>query len=130
MVWPESPMSSLHFPQWKIFFLIHIWEWNIWIIYVKFKMWPSFFMWIPHLIFNSEAYFSQFSLRFKILILKCWSWVVYTFRFFPVHKRNGELGFLKSLDCTSKFSPTKKFENWDFCPFAFTFCQMVRIVCQ
>ena len=30
-------------------------EWNMSIIYVKFEMWPSSFMWIPHIIFNSEA---------------------------------------------------------------------------
>ena len=30
-------------------------EWNKSIIYVKFEMWSSSFMWIPHLIFYSEA---------------------------------------------------------------------------
>ena len=59
--------------------------------------------------------FSQCIHRFKI-----WS---------RIHKRDGKLGFLKSLDCTSKFSQfTKKFQNWNFSPFAFIFCQMVRMV--
>ena len=53
-----SLMGSFHFPQWNIFFPIH-WpifrEWNISIIYFKFEMWSSSFMWILHLIFNSEA---------------------------------------------------------------------------
>ena len=74
----------------------------------KFKMWPSFFMWIRHLIFNSEALahnFPQFIHRFKIWVLKFCSWAVYTFKFFPIHKKDAKLKFLKSLDCTSKFSP-------------------------
>ena len=45
--------------------------------------------------------FSQFIHRFKIWILKCWSWTVDTFRFFPIHTRDGKLG----LGCTSEFFP-------------------------
>ena len=73
--------------------------------------------------------FSQLIHRFNIWILKCWSGAVYISKFFPIHKRDGKLRFLKSLDCISKFSPIqKKFENWNFCPFAFIFGQMVRVV--
>ena len=49
--------------------------------------------------------FSQLSHGFNIEILKYWSGAVYISKFFPIHKRNGELEFLKSLDCISKFSP-------------------------
>ena len=65
--------------------------------------------------------FSQFIHKFNIWILKCWSWLVYTSKFFPIDKRDGKLGFFKSLDCTSKFCQfTKVFENWGFwSPFAF-----------
>ena len=92
------------------------------IIYVKFEMWPSSFMWIPHLTFGHPLLcefpillstvklklghkFSQLIHRFNIWILKCWSGAVYISKFFPIHKRDGKLGFLKSLDCISKFSP-------------------------
>ena len=56
-----SLMGSFHFPQCKIFFPIHwqilkiLGEWNISIIYFKSEMSSSSFMWILHLIFNSEA---------------------------------------------------------------------------
>ena len=51
---------------------------------------------------------------FKIWILKCWSWdsythiahilkCVYTSKIFSIHERDGKLGFLNSLGCTSKF---------------------------
>ena len=49
--------------------------------------------------------FFQLIHRFNIGILKCWSGAVYISKFFPIHKRDGKLGFLKSLDCISKFSP-------------------------
>ena len=55
-----SLMGSFHFPQWKIFFPIH-WQIlkilgnGISIICFEFEMWPSSFMWILRLIFNSEA---------------------------------------------------------------------------
>ena len=69
---------------------------------------------------------------FKIWILKCWSWSVYTSTFFHIHKRNWKFGFLKSLDCTCnffKFSTTSSPEQfWDFrSPHAFI---MMRIVFQ
>ena len=41
--------------------------------------------------------FFQLIHRFNIWILKCWSGAVYISKFFPVHKRDGKLGFLKSL---------------------------------
>ena len=55
-----SLIGSFHFPQWKIFFPIH-WQIlkilgnGISIICFEFEMWPSSFVWILHLIFNSEA---------------------------------------------------------------------------
>ena len=49
--------------------------------------------------------FSQPIRRFNTGILKCWSGDVYISKFIPIHKRDGKLGFLKSLDCISKFSP-------------------------
>ena len=47
--------------------------------------------------------------KILIWILKCWSWAVYTSTFFPIHERDGKLGFLKSLDCTSEF---RFLSNW------------------
>ena len=47
--------------------------------------------------------FSQFIDRFKIWVLKCLTWAVYTSKFFPIHKRDGKSGFLKCLDCTSNY---------------------------
>ena len=52
--------------------------------------------------------FSQFIHRFKIWIFKCWSWSVYTSKFFPIHKSGEKLEFLKSLDCTTKFFPIRE----------------------
>ena len=52
--------------------------------------------------------FSQLIHRFNIWILKWWSGVVYISKFFQIHKRDGKLGFLKSLDYISKFSTTEK----------------------
>ena len=47
--------------------------------------------------------FFQFFYRFKIWILECWSWAVYTCEIFPIHVRDGKLGFLSiSLGCTYK----------------------------
>ena len=72
-------------------------------------MWPSFFREFPMLFSTVKLKlghnFSQIIIRFKIWILKCWSWAVYSSKFFPIHKRDGKLGILESLDCTSKFSP-------------------------
>ena len=110
-----SLMSSFHFPQWKIFFPIHgqilkilgngisqsfilsfkcdhplLSEFSILFSTVKLKLGHKF----PQLIH-----------RFNIGILKCWSETVYISKFFPVHKTDGKLGFLKSLDCISKLSP-------------------------
>ena len=49
--------------------------------------------------------FYQLIHRFNGCIFKCWSGAVYIFKFFPIHKRDEKLGFLKSLDCFPKFSP-------------------------
>ena len=60
--WPQSLFAAT-----KIYILIFnladsfislmgsLKEWNISIIYFEFEMWSSSFMWILHLIFNSEA---------------------------------------------------------------------------
>ena len=40
--------------------------------------------------------FSQFTHRFNIWILKCWSGAVYISKFFPIHKRDGKLDFRKA----------------------------------
>ena len=42
--------------------------------------------------------FSQLIHRFNILILKCWSGAVCISNYFPIHKRDRKLGFLKSLE--------------------------------
>ena len=47
--------------------------------------------------------FSQFIHRFKIWVLKCLTWAVYSSNFFPIHKRGQKSGFLKCLDCTSNY---------------------------
>ena len=74
--------------------------------------------------------FSQFIHIFKIWILKCRSWAVYTFNSFPIHERDGKLASFNSLGCTSKFFPIH-LKNCDFwSPLAFIFCQMARIVFQ
>ena len=124
--WPQSPfaawkishylislMGSFHFTQWKIFFPIH---WSILKILgngicqsFKFEMWPYAFSEFPILFSTKKVKlghkFSQLIHKFNIWILKCWSGAVYISKFFPIHKRDGKLGFLKSLDCISKFSP-------------------------
>ena len=131
-------MGSFHFPQWKIFFPIH---WQILKILGN-EISQSFILSLKcdhPLLSEFPILFStvklklghKFSLlihRFNSWILKCWSGAVYISKFFPIHKRDGKLGLLKSLDCISKF--TEKFENWDFCPLAFIFGQMVRVVFQ
>ena len=72
--------------------------------------------------------FSKFIHRFKIWILTCWSWAVYTSKFFPIHKRGifekPKLQFQifhNSLKCLK----IKIFEV----PLLSYFCQTVRIVC-
>ena len=42
--------------------------------------------------------FSQLIHRFNIFILKCWSGAVYISNFFPIHKIDRKLGFLKSIE--------------------------------
>ena len=109
-------------------------------------MWSSSFMWIPHLTFGHPLLcefpillstvklklghkFSQLIHRFNIWILKCWSGAVYISKFFSIHKRDGKLGFLKSLDCISKFLPIHwKVWKLRFCPLAFIFGEMVRLM--
>ena len=61
--------------------------------------------------------FSQLIHRFNIWILKCWLGAVYFSKFFPIHKRGGKLGFLKSLDCIGLFQKKSKqrwLRIWDF----------------
>ena len=110
-----SLMGSFHFPQWKILFPVH------WQIYKILGSWisQSFILSLKcyhpllcefSILFSTGKLklghkFSQLIHRFNIGILKCWSGAVYISKFFPIHKRDGKLGFLKSLDCISKFSP-------------------------
>ena len=50
--------------------------------------------------------FSQLIHKFNIWNLKYCSGAVYISKFSPIHKKRDEkLGFLKSLDCISKFPP-------------------------
>ena len=61
--------------------------------------------------------FSQLIHRFNIWILKCWLGAVYFSKFFLIHKRDGKLGFLKSLDCIGLFQKKSKqrwLRIWDF----------------
>ena len=91
---PKRRIGSFHFPQRKMFFPIH-WQilkvLGISVIYVKFKMWPKFLSEFP-ILFSTVVTlklghnFSQFIHRFKIWILKCWSWAVYISKFFSFHK--------------------------------------------
>ena len=110
-----SLMGSFHFPQWKIFSPTHwqtlkilengvsqsfilslkcdhplLCEFSILVSIVKLKLGHNF---------------SKLIHRFNIGILKCWSGAVHISKFFPIYKRDGKLGFLKNLDCISKFSP-------------------------
>ena len=110
-----SLMGSFHFPQWKIFFPIH---WQILKILGN-EISQSIILSLkcdhPLLCESSILFstvklklghkFSQLIHRFNICILKCWYGAVYISKFFPTHKRHGKLGFLKSLDFFSKFTP-------------------------
>ena len=106
-------MGPFHFPQWEIYFPIH---WQIlkisgngisFILSLKcdhhFLCEFSILFSIVKLKFGHK--FFQLIHRFNIGTLKCWSGAVYISKFFPTHKRDGKLQFLKSLDCISKFSP-------------------------
>ena len=110
-----SLMGSFHFPQWKIFFPIH---WQIlkilgngisqsFILSLKcdHPLLCEFSILLSTVKLKLGNKFSQLINRLNIGILKCWSGAVYISKFFPIHKRDGKLGFLKSLDCISKFSP-------------------------
>ena len=107
-----SLMGSFHFHQWKIFFPIH---WQIlenvisqsFILSLKcdHPLLREFSILFSTVKLKLGHKFSQLIHRFNIGILKCWSGAVYISKFFPIHKRDGKLGFLKSLDCISKFSP-------------------------
>ena len=110
-----SLMVSFHSPQWKIFFPIH---WQIlkilgngisqsFVVSLKYDhpLLCEFSILFSTVKLKLGHKFSQLIHRFNIGILKCWSGAVYISKFFPIHKRDGKLGFLKSLDCISKFSP-------------------------
>ena len=110
-----SFISSFHFPQWKIFFPIHLEILTVLgngicqLFMLSLKCDHPLSCEFPILFSTVKLKlghkFSQLIRRFNICILKCWSGVVYISNFFPIHKRDGKLGFLKSLDCISKFSP-------------------------
>ena len=110
-----SLMGSFHFPQWKIFFSIY---WKIlkilgngisqsFILSLKCDrpLLCEFFILFLTVKLKLGHKFPQLIRRFNIGILKCWSGAVYISKFFPIHKKDGKLEFLKSLDCTSKFFP-------------------------
>ena len=41
--------------------------------------------------------------RFKLWVLKCWFWSVYTSNFFTIHERDAKFGYLSvRLECTSR----------------------------
>ena len=65
---------------------------------------------------NLGHMFYQLIHRFNIWILKCWSAAEYISKFFPIHERDGKFGFLKSLDCISKFSLLKSLKIEIFVP--------------
>ena len=109
-----SFMGSFHFLQWTIFFPTH---WQIFkilgngmfqslILSLKFDhpLLCEFSILFPTVKLKLGHKFSQLIHRFNIGILKCWSGAVPISKFFPIHKRDGKLGFLKSLDYISKFS--------------------------
>ena len=108
-------MGSFHFPQWKIFFLI---QWEILNIFgngipqhfmlslkCDHPLLCEFPILFPTVKLKLGHRFSQLIHRFNIWILICWSGTVYVSKFFPIHKRDGKLGFLKILDYISKFFP-------------------------
>ena len=110
-----SLMGSFHFPQWKIFFTIHWQSLKIlgngisqsFILSLKYDHprlyeFPILFSTVKLKLYHK---FSQLIHIFNMGILKCWSGAAYISKFFPIHKRDRKLGFLKSLDCISKFSP-------------------------
>ena len=125
-----SLMGSFHFHQWKILFPIH---WQIlenvisqsFILSLKcdHPLLREFSILFSTVKLKLGHKFSQLIHRFNTGILKCWSWAVYISKVFPIHKRDGELGFLKSLDCISKFSPI----HWKLCLLCFIFGQMVGL---
>ena len=110
-----SLMGSLNFPQWKIFFPIHCQIYKTlgngisqsFILSLKCDhlLLCEFFTLFSTVKLKLGHKFSQLIHRFNIGILKCWSGAVYISKFFPIHKRDGKLEFLKSLDCISKFFP-------------------------
>ena len=132
-----SLMGSFHFPQWKIFFPIH---WQVlrilqngisqsFILSLKcdHPLLCEFSILLSTVKLKLGNKFSQLINRLNIGILKCWSGAVYISKFFPIHKRDEKLEFLKSLDCISNLPQlTEKCENWDFCPLAFIFGRMVE----
>ena len=108
-----SLMGSLIFPQWKIFFPMH---WKILKIlgngifqsymlslkcdHLLLCEFPILFSTVKVKLWNT---FSQLIHKFNIWNLKCWYGAAYIFKFFRIHNRHGEFGFLKSF--ISKFSP-------------------------
>ena len=110
-----SLMGSFNFPKWKILFPIH---WQILkilgngisqslILSLKcdHPLLCEFSILFSTVKLTLGYKFSQLIHRLNIGILKYWSGAVYISKIFPIHKRDGKLGFLKSLDCISKFSP-------------------------
>ena len=106
-------MGSFHFPQRKIFFQIH---WQIlktlgngisqsYMLSLKCDdpLFCEFSIVFSIVKLKLGRKFSQLIHRFNIGIFKCLSEAVYISKFFPIHKSDGKLVFLKSIDCIPKF---------------------------
>ena len=108
------PVVSFHFLQWKMFFPVlkiledgipqsfmlslkcdhpFLSEFSTLFSTVNLKLWLKF---------------SQFTQRFKTWILKFWFWAAYFSKFFPIHKRDGNLDFWKAYPALSNFTISLK----------------------
>ena len=98
-----SLMGSFHFPQWKIFFPIHLKIFKILgngisqSFKLSLKCDHSILCEFPILFSRKKVKlghkFSQLIHKFNIWILKCWSGAVYISKFFSVHKETGNWDF-------------------------------------
>ena len=97
VVGAELTMCSFHFSQWKMLYPIHSQILKILgngilsqSFILRLKCGHPFFYELPILLstvkLNLGHNFSQFIHRFNFRILTCWSWTVYTSKFFPIHE--------------------------------------------
>ena len=106
------------------------------IIYVNLKCDHPFLCKLPILFsivkLKLGHIYSRFIYRFKIWILKCWSWAVYSSKCFPIYK-SGRLGFLKKPRLHYQiFTNLLKYLKIGIFEVALPsyFCQMLRVVFQ